>query len=108
MYGTDFKSSLPQHARNEKFSNYVSEYKSSFPVSTDNAMRSRTQSEFIKSQLPSGNYKQVQLEQTVKPITTMYCENKKEQGDEKERTGVQRSWVPQKDIGLATSMGRTA
>ncbi len=44
-------------------------------------MRGRTQSEFVKSQVPAGNYRQVTLEETVKPITTMFCENKKESGD---------------------------
>lgn len=71
-------------------------------------MRGRTQSEFVKSQVPAGNYRQVTLEETVKPITTMFCENKKESGDQKEKTGVQRSWVPQKDKALSFSMGRTA
>lgn len=34
-------------------------------------------------------------------------ENKKEAGDEKERTDVQRSWVPPKDPGFAHSLGKT-
>ena len=108
MYGSDFKSSLPQHPPQEKYTNYASEYKGRFPSNEDKAMRSRTQSEFVRNQGPAGNYRQVQLEETVKPITTMFCENRKEEGDEKEKTGVQRSWVPQKDKALSFSMGRTA
>jgi hypothetical protein len=38
----------------------------------------------------------------------LFCENKKEEGDEKEKTAVQRSWVPQKDKALSYSLGRTA
>ena len=37
----------------------------------------------------------------------MVGENKKEEGDEKEQTGVQRSWVPPRDKGLNYSMGKT-
>ncbi|MCB0369510.1 MAG: hypothetical protein KDD45_08685 [Bdellovibrionales bacterium] len=44
MYGSDFKSSLPQHPNNEKYTNYVSEYKGRFPTNQDNALRTRTQS----------------------------------------------------------------
>lgn len=42
-------------------------------------------------------------------ISTMVGENKKEVGDEKERTDIQRSWVPQRDDpGFVRSSGRTA
>lgn len=62
----------------------------------------------MQTRQPAGNFKQVYPEQTVKPITTMFCENKKENADEKEKTGVQRSWVPSRDKALSYSMGRTA
>ena len=83
MYGSDFKSTLPQHPTHEKYTNYVSEFKAKYPVQNYNDLqaRSRTQSEFLKNQVPAGNYRQVQLEETVKPITTMFCENRKEEGD---------------------------
>ena len=32
MYGSDFKSSLPQHPAHEKYTNYVSEYKGKYPT----------------------------------------------------------------------------
>lgn len=38
----------------------------------------------------------------------MFCENKKEEGDQKEKTSTQRSWVPQKDKALTFSTGKTA
>lgn len=44
MYGSDFKSSLPQHPKVEKYTNYVSEYKGRFPQDGEQAGRSRTQS----------------------------------------------------------------
>jgi len=37
----------------------------------------------------------------------MFCENKREVGDAKELTGVQRSWVPQRDKAISYTMGRT-
>jgi hypothetical protein len=61
----------------------------------------------MQTRQPAGSFKQVYPEQTVKPITTLFCENKKEEGDEKEKTGVQRSWVPSRDKALSYSMGRT-
>jgi hypothetical protein len=61
----------------------------------------------MQTRQPAGSFTQVYPEQTVKPITTLFCENKKESGDEKERTGVQRSWVPSRDKALSYSMGRT-
>lgn len=82
MYGSDFKSSLPQHPTIEKYTNYVSEYKGKLATDQENP-RTRTQSEYYQGQMPAGNYRQAHLEQTVKPITTMFCENKKEEGDEK-------------------------
>ena len=81
MYGSDFKSSLPQHPPTQKYTNYVSEYNGKYPTNQDNSLRQRTQSEFVKNQVPAGNYRQVQLEETVKPITTLFCENYKAQGD---------------------------
>lgn len=77
MYGSDFKSSLPQHPPHEKYTNYTSEYKGKFPTQAVDP-RSRTQSEFVKAQQPAGNHRQVYAEETVKPITTLFCENKKE------------------------------
>lgn len=62
----------------------------------------------MQTRQAAGNNRQVYPEQTVKPITTLFCEKKKEEGDEKERTGVQRSWVPSRDKALSYSMGRTA
>ena len=61
----------------------MSEFKAKYPQENyhENQARNRTQSEFIKNQIPAGNYRQVQLEETVKPITTMFCENRKEEGD---------------------------
>lgn len=38
----------------------------------------------------------------------MFCENVKQEGDEKEKTATQRSWVPQKDKAISLSHGRTA
>ena len=38
----------------------------------------------------------------------MFCEYKKDEGDEKERTAIQRSWVPQRDKALSYSLGGTA
>lgn len=79
MYGSDFKSTLPQHPPQQKYTNYVSEFKERFQANgeTDNSMRSRTLSEFNKTGRPAGQYQQVYPEQTVKAITTMFCENKK-------------------------------
>lgn len=62
----------------------------------------------MQTRQPAGHFRQVYPEQTVKPITTLFCENKKEEGDAKEATGVQRSWVPQRDKALSYSLGRTA
>lgn len=108
MYGSDFKSTLPQHPQTQKYTNYVSEYKGRFENGGDQSLRSRTMSEFNQTRKPAGHYQPVYPEQTVKPITTMFCENKKEVGDEKERTEIQRSWVPPRDKALSYSMGRTA
>lgn len=44
MYGSDFKSTLPQHPASEKYTNYVSEFKGKFPEQGDNSLRGRTQS----------------------------------------------------------------
>lgn len=46
-------------------------------------------------------------EESVKPITTLICENKKD-GDAKEKTEIQRSWVPSRDKSVSYSLGRTA
>jgi len=59
MYGSDFKSTLVQHPPQEKYTNYVSEYKGKYPLQQDNSMRNRTQSEFNQSQKPAGNHCQV-------------------------------------------------
>jgi len=84
MYGSDFKSTMPQHPQQQKYTNYVSEFKGRFQGSgqiEDVSMRSRTMSEFNQGSRPAGQYQQVYPEQTVKAITTMFCENKKENGD---------------------------
>lgn len=44
MYGSDFKSTLPQHPPQEKYTNYVSEMKGKYPNQGDNTLRTRTQS----------------------------------------------------------------
>lgn len=61
MYGSDFRSTLPQHPPQEKYTNYVSEVKAKFTPQQDTNLRNRTQSEFARNQVPAGNYRQVQL-----------------------------------------------
>lgn len=80
MYGSDFKSTLLQHPPQHKYTNYITEHKAKFPAPQDN-IRNRTQSEFNQTRQPAGNHRQVYPEETVKPITTLFCENKKEEGD---------------------------
>jgi len=73
MYGSDFKSGLPQHPSNQKYTNYVSEYKGNLANGEVHSMRNRTVSDFNQIRKSAGTYKPVYPEQTVRPITTMFC-----------------------------------
>ena len=105
MYGSDFRSCLPQHPQPEKQTHFNTIYNVSYANQKEEASE-KTESEFNRTRNSAGNYNQVP-EETVKNISTLVGENKKEEGDEKEKTGIQRSWVPPKDKGLDYSMGKT-
>lgn len=108
MNQTSFKSTLPQHPPHQKFTNYTTEYGKKFgsQVGSNPSARERTSSDFNKTRKQAGDFNQVP-EEAVKPITTLYCQNLKE-GDFKEKTQIQRSWVPSRDKSLSFSLGRTA
>lgn len=87
-----FCSPLPSTSPQEKCTNYVSHYKLHFDSPADRKDKSLLN-------LTAGTYNQ-NPEEAVKISTTMVGEFKKEAADEKERTPVQRSWVPPKDKSL--------
>lgn len=101
MNKSDFKSSLPQHGRDEKYKNFVSHYKLEY------TNPSQKKGGIDQLDVIAGNYNQ-NPEEVVKISTTMVGEYKKEQADEKEQTKVQRSWLPPKDKSLLFGVGKSA
>lgn len=59
MYGSDFKSGLPQHPSNQKYTNYVSEYRGNVANGDGGSMRNRTVSEFNQTRQAAGTYRPV-------------------------------------------------
>jgi hypothetical protein len=74
---------LIQHPQHEKFTNYTSTYKQSFQHNDDG--RIRAVSTMNLPNISAGDFNPTP-EETVKPITNMTGELKKESGDTKEVT----------------------
>ena len=87
-----FCSPLPATSPQEKHTNYVSQYRLHFESPAERKDKSLLN-------LTAGSYNQ-NPEEAVKVSTRLVGEFGKEAADEKERTPVQRSWVPPKDKSL--------
>ena len=80
MYGSDFRSTLPQHPPAEKATHFKSIYQESYQAIDERDVSQKTESEFNKTRQSAGNYVQVK-DEMVRNISTMPGEIKKEEGD---------------------------
>ena len=104
MYGSDFKSTLPQQPQTIKDKRYGTSYNKGFGVDKQDSL-TKTQSQFMRTNQGAGQFRPVN-EENVKPLTTMVMEYGKTEADDKERTSNQRSWVPQRDKAISYSYGK--
>ena len=82
MYGSEFKSTLPQQPQTIKDKRYRTSYHQFFGNVNDDQLI-KTENEFIRTRNEAGNYRDVVRDQNIKPLTTMVMEYKKESGDDK-------------------------
>jgi hypothetical protein len=107
MYRTDFRSTLPAHPDSINQTHFKTIYHTSYNNQEKMDPFSRTEAEFARTRRSAGNFN-ANREESVRNLSNMVGELKKELGDAKEVTKIQRTWYKAGDAALSYSLGKTA